>query len=173
MTTNGAKTEKTYLQAVVQEPWVSARIKKKKVQFINGGPSELVRKTAQTRCRIGFDRAYAVADRDDFDVDSALKIAQGVGIPLLISNPCFEAWLVLHFADCRKYLEDGDAAQQRLRKYLPTYEKEKLSFGDFAPFVQDAADRARANNGAPDQNPSSLLWMLIDVLRDVPGADSC
>jgi hypothetical protein len=46
----------------------------------------------------------------------ALRLADKSGIQLAVSNPCFELWLVLHFADCDAWL-DNDQARRRRRQH--------------------------------------------------------
>jgi hypothetical protein len=82
-----------------------------------------------------FEQIYAVFDRDDhvsyFD---ALTLAesfdgklrndnrQGVQFEAIASVPCFELWLLLHFADVLAPLH-RDEVMQRLGQHLPQYAK--------------------------------------------------
>lgn len=44
-------------------------------------------------------------------------------IIVIINNPCLEYWLLLHFESTSKYFNTCDQATERLKKYLPDYEK--------------------------------------------------
>jgi RloB-like protein len=82
-----------------------------------------------------FEQVYAVFDRDDhrtyFD---ALKLAesldgklrndnkQPVQFKAIASVPSFELWLLLHYEDIHAPIQ-RDAAMQRLKQHVPSYEK--------------------------------------------------
>jgi RloB-like protein len=81
-----------------------------------------------------FDRVFAVFDRDDHaSYDEALVYCQNAkplrnkerqAVPLIAipSVPCFELWLLLHFEDVLAPLHRNEV-YQRLREYLPSYDK--------------------------------------------------
>jgi hypothetical protein len=47
---------------------------------------------------------------------------------VIINNPCFEFWILLHFEPTGKYYDDCESAIKRLKKYLPDYEKASKYF---------------------------------------------
>lgn len=82
-----------------------------------------------------FDRIIVVFDRDDhktYHAALALAAAQNgklrndnrVAVPVeaVVSVPCFELWLLLHFEEVRAPLQRHEALA-RLRVHLPGYEK--------------------------------------------------
>lgn len=162
--TNGKQTELAYLNALVREGVQSPAFACKRVKFINGAPALLVKKANAMIREGGLDYVYAVADKDEFDISSALK-AQCEGVNLLISNPCFEVWLILHFDSCESALEGKEKALERLRRYLPKFDPDKLDFSDFSPHVDRATQRAKWCTEAPHRNPSTTLWRLVDALN--------
>ncbi|GGU37233.1 hypothetical protein GCM10010178_31790 [Lentzea flava] len=129
-----------------------------------GSPAQLVRHAVKLRekDRDGFDEYWCVVDVDDFDIDEAVAEAESTGISLAVSNPCFEVWLILHFADCTAGISGPKAAVERLRKYLPKYAKGALDFTVLAERVDRAVERAKALGAG---NPSSDMWRLVEVVR--------
>jgi hypothetical protein len=86
---------------------------------------------------------------------------------LAVSNPCFELWLLLHHEDCRVSLPDCRATSARLRKHLPSFDKTRLDFANFAKKVPDAIDRAKALDPMATnhlQNPSTSVWRLVEKI---------
>lgn len=47
---------------------------------------------------------------------------------VIINNPCFEFWVLLHFETTGKYYDDCESATKRLKKHLPDYEKTSKYF---------------------------------------------
>ena len=55
-----------------------------------------------------WDQVWAVFDMDDHpNVADARQLAMTHDIRLAVSNPCFELWALLHFADQRAHVERG------------------------------------------------------------------
>lgn len=82
-----------------------------------------------------FEQVYAVFDRDDHhSYLGALQLAESLNGKLrnddkqvvtfraIASVPSFELWLLLHFEDIQAPLH-RDEVNQRLKQYLPAYEK--------------------------------------------------
>ena len=44
-------------------------------------------------------------------------------IVVIINNPCFEYWLLLHYETTSKYYASYDDLEKQLKKYLPDYKK--------------------------------------------------
>jgi hypothetical protein len=114
-----------------------------------------------------FDEAWCVVDVDRFDIPAAIQAARRARVELVVSNPCFELWLLLHHEDHRAALTDCVATLRRLRRHLPRYDKARLDFADFAKTVPDAIARAKALDAAatgPLQNPSTSVWRLVEKI---------
>jgi hypothetical protein len=90
-----------------------------------------------------FDHVWCVADVDDYreDIDKAVRLASRAKISLVISNPCFEFWLLLHFTNHVAWLNDAAAAVAKVCRHVPSYDKTKLDFDSFAPGIHNAIDR--------------------------------
>ncbi|WP_089917342.1 RloB domain-containing protein [Lentzea albida] len=129
-----------------------------------GSPAQLVRYAARVRenDRGGFDEYWCVVDVDEFDIHEAIAEAEAMGISLAVSNPCFEVWLILHFADCAAGISSPKAAAEKLRRHLPGYAKGTLDFALLAERVDKAVERAKALSPG---NPSTDMWKLVEVVR--------
>ncbi|MFI7192696.1 RloB family protein [Nocardia nova] len=162
--TNGKQTELSYLKGLVAEYAQEAAVVCRKIKFINAAPALLVKKANAMIREGGLDYVYAVSDKDQFDVERALK-DRCDGVNLLISNPCFEIWLLLHFEKCDSAIDGKDRALEKLRKHLSNFDPNNLDYSNFSPYVHKAAERARQCSEAPRRNPSTTLWQLVDILK--------
>lgn len=111
-----------------------------------------------------YDDVWCVVDVDEFDLRPALRLATREKVSLAVSNPCFEVWLVLHFADHTKALTCYAETERVLLRHVPDYCKSKLDFARYADGVGKAVERAErlAERGQEHrQNPSSGVWPLV------------
>jgi hypothetical protein len=164
--TNGQCTERRYFEELRKEPWV--RADKIVVICKKGSPEDVVKAAHLRWDRDQFETCWVVCDVDEFDVDAASELAEGHGIGLLWSNPCFEVWLVLHLEHCKRHFENAKQVQARLKKLLPAWDKTRLDFADFREGVLRAADHAQRLDDAPAANPSTAVWQVIEHLQQ-PG----
>lgn len=154
------QTEQSYLDGLKR---LSKPVTVKPVVKV-GSPAQLVRYAGKMResDRGGFDEYWCVVDVDEFDIAEAIAEAESTGISLAVSNPCFEVWLILHFADCTAGIASPKSAAEKLRRHLPGYAKGALDFALLAERVDKAAERAKALGSG---NPSSDMWRLVEVVR--------
>ncbi|GEM_PF-340869 len=79
----------------------------------------------------GYDKVYCVMDRDKHtDFQDALNTAQSNNLGVIVSIPCFEYWLRLHFEYTTKPFQAAqgsncDEVIKVLKQSLPGYEKGK------------------------------------------------
>ena len=88
---------------------------------------------------------------------------------MLLSNPCFEIWLLLHAKDQKAAIET-DALIKELKKSAPVWKNySKSSFTDTQKaFLNDNTDlaTARAKGLKEFQNPSTGIYKLIEILKE-------
>lgn len=88
---------------------------------------------------------------------------------MLLSNPCFEIWLLLHAKD-QKTAIDTDALIKELKKSAPVWKNySKSAFTDTQKaFLNDKTDVAveRAKKLQEFQNPSTGIYKLIDFMKE-------
>lgn len=148
---------------------------------------------ALRECRLsgGYDHAWLVYDRDDFDlqefdlvVDACAQNSDGATVfhPLW-SNPCVEVWMLLHFGYTTAEMTSAEAIaktdalfQKELhRRYKKNNEK---LFVDLSSRLVDAENNANRlaewheSQGAsrPSQmNPGTQLQKIVETLREYLG----
>jgi hypothetical protein len=175
----GERTEPEYLNALKFEPSVRevAAVEIRVAQADSGAvPLTLVRRAIEARTR-------AVSENEEidefwcvFDVEwpinhpnlaEAIALAEANEIKVAISNPCFEAWLILHFKEHGAWLDNHQAA--RLRRHLDNSVGKGIDPALYMPQVPTASTRAakleerHQQNGTsfPQDNPSSGMHRLI------------
>ena len=102
-----------------------------------------------------YDRVYAVFDRDDHEnYANAIHRAEAqngklknderkpISFCAIVSVPCFEFWLLLHFEDVRAWLH-RDVVYDRLTQHIPGYQKNTNDiYAKTRHLVGVASDRA-------------------------------
>jgi hypothetical protein len=186
----GRATEAPYFEALRRHLHLPTRV----VAILDNqgsSPISLVRGVIRARDRLVADQAYDAAGGDTawavFDGDEhrlsdprgwaeAHRLAERHQVRLAVSNPSFELWFLLHFADQFAPL-DARAAVEALRRHLPRYKKGLPLFPDpLLPLTQNAIDRARrldaralkADMGG-HANPSTGVAALVAHLFDLGG----
>jgi hypothetical protein len=134
------------------------------VESVGKDPESVVTRTLKWIAEGDFDEYWAVVDVDDHaTLPRAIELATERMVPLAISNPSFELWLLWHYDDCaghrhRKDLELSLRHHGHVAKALPA------AF----PFHGHAAASRRARSAAPNldhsvkgPNPSSSVHLLV------------
>lgn len=132
-------------------------------------PVRLVKAAAEYRDRRSgvFDDVWCITDTDEFDVCAAAQVAGRHGVNLAVSNPCFEVWLLLHHAECTSHCDGYADVVNRLKRYVPSYDKAAIDFRLFSGSANDAIARAeKLDPTGTDHtiNPSSGVWALAKKL---------
>jgi RloB-like protein len=179
----GEKTEPQYLEALKRQPSVrDVAAVDLRVETGHGGsvPRTLVSLAADARSRAideegEIDEFWCVFDvewpRNHPRLGEAVRQARENDIRLAVSNPCFELWLILHFQDCGKWLENDDA--RRLRRQHDGSSDKNLDAAKYMPLINNAVRRAvdlakrHQRDGAvfPHDNPSSGMHLLIATVQ--------
>ena len=121
------------------------------------------------------DSVWAMFDRDIHPrFAEAKNLAQGNGISLAISNPCFEIWGILHYQDHDAPL-DRHECQRLLGDLCPGYRRSGGKVFDdrtaIANGYLDAVKRAerslerRTEEGTPGGNPSTSVHLVTERIR--------
>jgi len=115
-----------------------------------------------------FDETWCVVDVDNYDIRTGARRASELKVELVVSNPCFELWLLLHFEACTCHLAKCKDVERMVRKHVPTYQKAKLLFADFENGLADACERARylERDGGAYPNPSTGVWRLAERIME-------
>ena len=179
----GARTEPEYLRALKRESAVrnvasvDIRISDEAAGL---APLTLVRKAVAARVRASeengeLDEVWCLFDvewpKNHPHLDQALALARGNDVRVAVSNPCFELWLALHFADQTAFLDNAEAI--RLRRKLDGSPDKGLNGAAYMPRRTEAARRARllekrhAGDGTefPHDNPSSGMFRFLEAIE--------
>lgn len=120
--------------------------------------------------------AWAVVDRDEHPsqiLGQARDLARSNDVGMILSNPCFEIWPLLHLHDQRAWIH-RHACQAALHARMPGYHHDKHCYVDMdalrglegvAEQRAKLLERHHLESGAADNNPSTDLWRLIAALR--------
>lgn len=173
----GAKaTEPDYINGLrkhLRNPAVSIKVVTK-----DKAPSQVVQYALKVSAQAPdtYDEVWCVVDADQFtDLDEAAGLAaksttDSLRVTLVVSNPCFELWLLLHFADQRGPVPSFVQLKPLLKKHVPSYDKSRLDFeADYAPAYTDAIRRARTLDPSGcgyRLNPSTNMWQLASAMGD-------
>ena len=126
------------------------------------------------------DQLWCVFDRNgntNEELNKAGQIASRRGYSIAYSNPAFELWFLLHFADQRAYLADAEAVIAKLDAdgCIPNYNKTSDYFDILLPARRQAIDRAFAlqeyhkGSGLPllhrESNPCTTVAQLVELLQ--------
>lgn len=133
-----------------------------------------------------FNRVYCVIDRDehatyDEAINTILTATPNEVFFAITSNPCFEIWLLFHFACSSKpYVRTGNRspgqnAEHELKSYLPNYQKgDRTIYKQLKEQNKDInialANAKKVNNAARTSgfdNPSTAIPELIEYLRNL------
>jgi len=132
-----------------------------------------------------YDELWCVVDVDEFincgdNLGRAVRRAEQesraeFAVTMVVTNPCFELWLVLHFAEQHAHLANYAQVKTLLHKHRPGYRKDRLNFvrDGYADRYPEAVARARQLDSSGTDyaiNPSTNLWRLVEALGHRNGA---
>jgi len=144
-------------------------------------------KCAAKRCAEegGYEHVYCVFDRDTHEsfhrarlkVDGlATRKNKPLPIKAIISVPCFELWVLLHFERTDAPLEQCSDAHARVRRYMPNYLKAnaatmRLLMAQVDTAIANATwlEQRAANN---NYDPYTLIHHLLRHFEVVAGQES-
>jgi len=121
--------------------------------------------------------AYIVVDvdgRPENNLQRLKKDADSIGSKVIISNPCFEFWYLIHFEDTAANMATYKNLEPKLLKYIKDYDKSKNYFDILEPLTDEAIKRAERleNKNIDDnkksitgRNPSTEVYKLVKALR--------
>lgn len=124
-----------------------------------------------------YDHVYAVFDRDDHEnYANAIAKADTQNVKLknderkaitfraIVSVPCFEFWLLLHFEDVHQWLH-RDVVYNRLRAHMPEYQKNaKDTYSTTKHLLDIATARASALRVHYARLPGNEAYTDVDEL---------
>lgn len=91
------------------------------------------------------------------------KIANANNIRIVISNPCFELWFLLHFQYTTKFFQDYSAVRTALVSYLPNYDKSRDVYAQLSEYTAVAIRNAKRIEQSHIQNGSNIPFELKSI----------
>jgi RloB-like protein len=175
----GEKTECNYFEEIRQRGRISSAHIHIIPSDIGTDPVSVV-KSAEAAFKDkgkSFERIYAVFDRDDHqDYANAIHMAcaknqklkndqkQAVAFEAIVSVPCFELWLLLHFSDARSWMH-RDLVVKQLRNHISKYEKGMSNLFEFTEFaLETATHRAKLLKQTNQRIPGDELYTDVHEL---------
>lgn len=128
------------------------------------------------------DIAYCVFDTDcntskQVQINQAIDKCKKKNIELIKSNPCFEIWFILHYSNSTKQYNSNTELMDKLKKYIPQYEKNK----DVFQLISDRTNIAIENSKKLESyhiklgkdindiecNPSTQIYKIVEKIWKV------
>lgn len=168
--TEGRVTELQYLEKLRQH----VRPQHAEFKFIKIGkdPSAIYKRCLRVLEKDSFDQGIIVVDVDQHErLEEMLDdCRRSSDVNAVVSNPCFELWLLWHATDRRGYTETRECV--RLARKSLMGNKDLIanfpiaSFPEAAKRAQQAWSELAPNKKGP--NPSSAMPWLIDLMTPEP-----
>ncbi|MGH3826089.1 MAG: RloB family protein, partial [Pseudonocardiaceae bacterium] len=139
-----------------------------------GVPLTLVQRATDQATDDEVDECWCVFDvewpRNHPNLKRAIQQARDHNIRLVISNPCFELWLILHFEDQNAFLNTKEAESKSRR--LDGRSGKRINADQYIPNRNAAVRRAsslscrheRDQTLFPHDNPSSTMSDLLTAI---------
>lgn len=135
-------------------------------------PTQIV-KTAKENSSV-YDEIYCVFDKDKHaDFDKALqeieklKKSKECEFKEIVSAPCFEFWILLHFVYTDKDFENCDEVQEQIEKYLHYYQKDYDFKKLIEKYLQTAINNANKINLQEKKPPYTQVVKLVERLQEL------
>ena len=137
------------------------------------------KQSVKTSTRIDkYDEIFCVVDVDDhISLGDAVQTARDNGIDLIISNPCFEYWYILHFEKTSSSYNDRPQLYRSLEAHLERpYSKSGCDFFDVIyPLTQTAITNSEEVlcahwHDEPDLrkcNPSTHVHRVVGCIMEI------
>lgn len=115
------------------------------------------------------DNWWAIFDTEGNinNVKSAITMAQDNNIKLILSDPCIEYWLFLHFRYSTRVYDSSERMERALKEFIPNWNKhiEMESIIYSLPFAMKNARRLRENHTQKGiYQPATDCDLVIDAL---------
>jgi hypothetical protein len=153
LATEGAKTEPLYFNMFNNDNTViHVKCLKGNRQNSPGQVLKRMNDYLKTNRLKSKDEAWLIVDRDQWLEDQLIQLHEWSQTNsrhgLAVSNPKFEYWLLLHFEDGTG-ITSSRQCTDRLKRYLPHFEKSHVETDKLRPGIHEATRRARLKDAPP------------------------
>lgn len=175
------KTEKTYFREFNS---VNGSYHVSFAKGNNTDPVNIVKDAISSYKNMGLEKdagdlAFVVCDTDfskEDQIQEARTLAEQNDVTLILSNPCFEIWLLMHFKYTTKPYASNLELLNDLQNRWPEYSKNIGSFDGISDMRPSAIDNAKQlkqfhklkNHTTEIEkcNPSTDVYILVELLDD-------
>lgn len=170
----GAVTEVEYFQGLKQSLRKSGvAVRGVEVKGHGSDPLNVLDEARRMASEEDFDEVWVVVDTDTHErLPQALREARRARVPVVVSNPCFEIWLLWHHADCQAH-QSADDLRRELRRYGhcdPKHLPPRFPY-DHWPQAEARARFRPVSHTQIAENPSSAMPdLLAALLRSASGS---
>ncbi|AJQ30035.1 RloB family protein [Pelosinus fermentans] len=179
----GEKTERTYLRNYRRR---DTGVKIEIPNTSNTDPLNLVRFAALKADELGINKktgsvwiVFDVDGNSDALIEKARKLAKRKNMEVILSNPSFELWYLIHFGSTSTALLTNTNLVQNLNRYIPGYNKASNYYDDLKSkqkiAIANASILSSFHRGLGRDlygrvsNPSTHVSKLVQYLNDITG----
>lgn len=166
------ETERDYLCELAR----SLRIHVNIIKGAGTDPKSIVNTAKAKSKEMHYDKVFCVFDRDNQPASfaNAIDLCYHKGYIPIISNPCFELWLLLHFHLRESGLGDPQQVLKELKKlaHFADYEKDGVRiFNTTHPHIEAACKNASMlvskQFDDPKKDPFTNMHLLIARFKEL------
>ena len=136
----------------------------------NSSPDKVLKRLSayRTKYNASNNELWLVIDRDYWEKKTLEQIERECkkkGINLLISNPCFELWLLLHQKTPKQPLT-VKGCETEIKKFIPGYSKVNYDISKLKKGLNMAIENAKCldNKNPINRAPSTTVFKLVEKL---------
>jgi len=177
----GQKTETKYFENLVSPDYYynpRTHLEVLRRETTSSSPKHVLKELNKFRSEYSLnknDELWLIIDSDRWPpghLSDVLRECHQKKYHVVVSNPCFELWLLLHLQDIiEEYTKiwidklTCKILKAEITKVLGSYNPSNLDISKFLPFVHNASSRAKNLN--KDEWPNSVgtrLYLLVDKI---------
>lgn len=159
------QTEAAYFRAVKGHYGRSTTVNIK-IARDQSDPVSVVERGIRDNQHDDFDRVFCVVDGDKPDRAALARkrIGKRKNIDLIVSIPCFEVWLLLHFESSDAPFDECAAVCARLKEHIPGYVKGGYDFASITPRIGAAIENAKWLADRNLANPATDVHKVLTYM---------
>lgn len=164
------QTEEAYFRAV-KAHYRNPSTPNVKIVRDRSDPVRAVEKGIRANKDGDFDHVFCVVDDDkpDRTAQARKRIGKRDDFDLILSVPCFEVWLLLHFERSDAPFAECAAVCVRLKEWLPEYVKGlHCEFASITHRIDVAIGNAHWLVGRKLDNPATNVHHVLNSIRPAP-----
>lgn len=180
--TEGTVTEPDYFDGLNEQSNPKIKINVIRKETTNSSPAHVLHELDKVKKSYSLrrtDQLWMVIDRDRWPQKNLKKVASAClqkGYELVVSNPCFELWLLLHFTDAadedKRLISENksDYIANRIKRHTKAYQKPR--FKDIKEFLSrittaiDNAEKLDVNKRLrwPNEIGTRVYRLVVEIL---------